>query len=150
MAQICKQAPEFECDALMPDQSFGKIKLSTLRGNWIVLFFYPLDFTFVCPTEICEFSDYSSEFNKIGCKVIGASVDSIYTHYAWSQVPRKKGGIGRLEIPLIGDVSRKLCLDYGVLLDDGHSCRGTFIIDPKGNVRHISFNDPPVGRNIDE
>eukprot|EP00483_Globobulimina_turgida_P000286 UN00286 len=134
----------------MPSQTFGNIKLSALRGSWIVLFFYPLDFTFVCPTEICEFSDKSAEFNKIGCKVIGASVDSQYTHYAWSNVQRKKGGIGKLTIPLIADVSRQLSKDYGVLLDEGHSCRGTFIIDPNGVIRHISFNDPPVGRNVDE
>ena len=105
---------------------------------------------FVCPTEICAFSDKASEFTKINCKVIGASIDSQYTHFAWSNTPRKKGGIGKLEIPLLADVSRKLCKDYGVLLDDGHSCRATFIIDPKGIIRHISFNDPPVGRNIDE
>eukprot|EP00484_Ammonia_sp_Unknown_P029137 CAMPEP_0197024052 /NCGR_PEP_ID=MMETSP1384-20130603/4699_1 /TAXON_ID=29189 /ORGANISM="Ammonia sp." /LENGTH=195 /DNA_ID=CAMNT_0042452381 /DNA_START=57 /DNA_END=644 /DNA_ORIENTATION=+ len=150
MAQICKPAPEFECDILSPDQTFATLKSSSLRGSWVVLFTYPLDFTFVCPTEICEFSDKSPEFAKIGCQVIGASVDSKFTHFAWSNVPRNKGGIGKLQIPLIADLSRKLCTDYGVLLDDGHSCRATFIIDPKGIIRHMSFNDPPVGRNVDE
>mmetsp|Transcript_68499 Transcript_68499/g.61545 ORF Transcript_68499/g.61545 Transcript_68499/m.61545 type:complete len:197 (-) Transcript_68499:103-693(-) len=152
MAQICKQAPEFDCVALMPDQQFGNIKLSELlnKNEWIVLFFYPLDFTFVCPTEICTFSDKAGEFKKLSCRVIGASVDSQYTHFAWSNQERKKGGIGKLNIPLLADVTRKVCRDYGVLLDDGHSCRATFIIDPKGCVRHMSFNDPPVGRSVDE
>ena len=128
MAQICKNAPEFDCVALMPDQSFANIKLSTLKGNWIVLFFYPLDFTFVCPTEICEFSDKNGEFAKINCKVIGASIDSQYTHLAWTNTPRNKGGIGKLQIPLLADVSRKVSNDYNVLLDEGHTSRATFII----------------------
>eukprot|EP01083_Nonionella_stella_P247504 858032_1 len=149
-ARICKPAPEFDCVALLPNQTFENIKLSSLKGKWVVLFFYPLDFTFVCPTEICEFSDKSAEFDKIKCRVIGASIDSEYTHFAWSNTPRKEGGVGKLAIPLLADVARKVSTDYGVLLDEGHTCRATFIIDPKGVLRHMQMNDPPVGRNIDE
>merc|ERR1719148_538570 len=152
MAKVCKAAPDFDCMALLPNQSFGNVKLSSLisSGSWVVLFFYPLDWTFVCPTEICEFSDQSDEFEKVKCKVIGCSVDGEYCHLAWSNVSRAKGGIGQLDIPLLADVSRSVSKKYGVLLDAGHSCRGTFIIDPKGVMRHMSMNDPPVGRNVDE
>ena len=104
----------------------------------------------MCIDQICAFSDKAAEFKKINCRVIGASVDSQYTHFAWSNTPRKKGGIGNLDIPLLADVKREVCKDYGCLLDDGHSCRATYIIDPKGVIRHISFNDPPVGRSVDE
>eukprot|EP01083_Nonionella_stella_P033089 90598_1 len=148
--RIDKPAPDFDCVALMPNQTFENIKLSNLKGKWVVLFFYPMDFTFVCPTEICEFSDKSTDFDKINCRVIGASVDSQYAHFAWSNVPRNQGGIGQLNIPLLADVSRTLSTDYGVLLEEGHTCRATFIIDPNGVVRHMQMNDPPVGRNIDE
>jgi len=150
-ARICKPAPGFECNALMPDTSFQKIKLSQYRGSWLLLFFYPLDFTFVCPTEIIEFSDRSGEFEKLGCYVLGASVDSQYSHYAWVNVPRNKGGLGQMQIPLLSDMTRKLSESYGVLLDDvGHACRGTFLIDPKGVIRHMQMNEPSVGRNVEE
>jgi len=152
LPKINSAAPDFtDANVLMPDKSFGKISLSDFKGKWVLLFFYPLDFTFVCPTEIIDFSDMSVEFNKINTQVIGASVDSLYSHFHWCKTPRKEGGLGDIKIPLIADLNRKISNDYGVLLnDEGHTCRGTFIIDPKGNLRHFAFNDPPVGRNVAE
>jgi peroxiredoxin (alkyl hydroperoxide reductase subunit C) len=117
----------------------------------VVLFFYPLDFTFVCPTEIIEFSDRSDEFRKINTEVIGASIDSKFSHLAWTQTARNKGGLGQLKIPLLADVTRQVAKDYGVLLDDqGHSLRATFIINPSGIILHAQFNSPAVGRNVEE
>mmetsp|Transcript_86873 Transcript_86873/g.106554 ORF Transcript_86873/g.106554 Transcript_86873/m.106554 type:complete len:199 (+) Transcript_86873:57-653(+) len=146
---VCKSAPKWETDVVMPDMSIVSQSSDNYK-DWVLLFFYPLDFTFVCPTEIIEFSNKASEFKKIGCDILGCSVDSQFTHYAWMKTPRKEGGIGKINIPLLADVSRKISSDFGVLLDEGHTCRGTFIIDPKGIIRHMSFNDPPVGRNVDE
>jgi len=115
------------------------------------LFFYPLDFTFVCPTEIIDFSDRSDEFRKIGCEVVAASVDSKFSHLAWVQTPRNKGGLGTMKIPIIADLNKTLSASYDVLMEnDGHTLRGLFIIDGKGVVRHITMNDPPVGRNVEE
>jgi len=150
-AQISKRAPLFECDALMPDNNFKRIKLSDFQGKWLVLFFYPLDFTLVCPTEIIEFSDRTAEFQNIGCNVLGGSIDSKYTHLAWASTPRNKGGLGGIQMPLISDITHKISESYGILLDEkGHTCRATFIIDPKGIVRHLQMNEPTVARNVDE
>jgi len=148
--QIGKKAPDFECVALLPNKEFGTLKLSDYNGKWLVLFFYPLDFTFVCPTEIISFSDYSESFKKLNCEVVGASVDSHFVHLAWVETDRKKGGLGEMKIPLLADINKKLSKDYQCLLNDGYSCRSTYIIDPKGIIRHMSFNDPPVGRNVAE
>jgi len=115
-----------------------------------VLFFYPLDFTFVCPTEIIQFSDRAAEFAALNCAVIGASVDSQFSHLAWTKQSRKTGGLGPMNIPLIADVSKSLSRDYGVLIEGGISLRGLFIIDGKGTIRQITKNDLPVGRNVDE
>jgi alkyl hydroperoxide reductase subunit AhpC len=115
-----------------------------------VLFFYPLDFTFVCPTEIIEFSERSAEFRELGAEVVGVSVDSKFSHLAWINTPRKKGGLGEMKIPLISDIKKELARDFGVLLDDGIAARGTFIIDPKGIVRQYTVNDLSVGRSVDE
>jgi len=150
MAQINKPAPEFKAEAVMPDGKFSTISLSDYRGKWVVLFFYPLDFTFVCPTEIIAFSEMAEKFKAINCEVIGASVDSVFTHLAWIETPRNKGGLGKMNIPLIADLTHKIGEDYGCLLESGHHCRATYIIDPEGVVRHLSLNDPPVGRNVDE
>uniref|UniRef100_A0A8W4FPY9 Peroxiredoxin-2 n=1 Tax=Sus scrofa TaxID=9823 RepID=A0A8W4FPY9_PIG len=120
-------------------------------GKYLVLFFYPLDFTFVCPTEIIAFSDRAEEFHQLGCEVLGVSVDSQFTHLAWINTPRKEGGLGPLKIPLLADVTRNLSLDYGVLKEDeGIAYRGLFIIDGKGVLRQITVNDLPVGRSVDE
>lgn len=116
-----------------------------------MLFFYPLDFTFVCPTEICDFSDRAEEFRKIGCEVVAASIDSKFSHLAWMLTPRNKGGLGKMNIPIIADLTKSIGRDYGVMLEEaGHTARGTFIIDGKGILRHMSVNDPPAGRNVDE
>eukprot|EP00808_Paulinella_micropora_P019060 g36.t1 len=150
VARVCQPAPEFEAMACMSDGSLKKVALSEHQGKWVVLFFYPLDWTFVCPTEIIAFSDKAKDFQKINCEVWGASVDSHYSHLAWTQQDRKRGGLGKINIPLISDLSHSISAKYGVLLPDGHACRATFIIDPKGVIRHLSMNDPPVGRNVDE
>ncbi|XP_043941851.1 peroxiredoxin-1 [Protopterus annectens] len=150
-AHIGKPAPDFQVTALMPDGQFKELKLSDYRGKYVVLFFYPLDFTFVCPTEIVAFSDRAEEFRKIKCEVIGASVDSQFCHLAWTKSPRKQGGLGEINIPLVADVKRTIAKDYGVLKeDDGISYRGLFVIDDKGILRQITINDLPVGRSVDE
>lgn len=151
MTLIQKPAPDFKATAVMPDGSFKEIKLSDYRGTWVVLFFYPLDFTFVCPTEIVAFSDKIAEFKAVNAEVLGVSVDSQYTHLAWRNVPRKEGGLGDLQYPLIADLTKAIARDYGVLIEEaGIALRGTFIIDPAGVVRAAHIHDLPVGRNIDE
>jgi len=150
-ASVTKPAPEFKSAAVLPDGQFGNVSLSDYKGKYVVLFFYPLDFTFVCPTEIIDFSERSDEFRKVGCEVVAASVDSNFSHLAWVQTPRNKGGLGPMKIPIISDLSRSLSKDYGVYLEDtGFTLRGLFIIDGKGIIRHATLNDPPVGRNVDE
>ncbi|KAM9311229.1 peroxiredoxin-2 [Gastrophryne carolinensis] len=149
-AHIGKPAPEFSTTALVNGE-FKSVKLSDYRGKYVVLFFYPLDFTFVCPTEIIAFSERAEEFYKIGCEVIGASVDSHFTHLAWTNVPRKDGGLGPMNIPLLSDLTHSISRDYGVLKEeDGVAYRGLFIIDNKGILRQITINDLPVGRSVDE
>ncbi|CAH3187957.1 unnamed protein product, partial [Porites evermanni] len=120
-------------------------------GKYLVLFFYPLDFTFVCPTEIIAFSDRVEEFRAINCEVIACSVDSHFSHLAWTEKPRKKGGLGTMNIPLLSDITKQISKDYGVLLEDqGVALRGLFIVDDKGILRQITMNDLPVGRSVDE
>ncbi|KAK6302833.1 peroxiredoxin-1-like isoform X2 [Coregonus clupeaformis] len=150
-ARIGHLAPDFKATAVMPDGQFKDISMSNYRGKYVVFFFYPLDFTFVCPTEIIAFSDAAEEFRKIGCEVIGASVDSHFCHLAWTNTPRKQGGLGAMKIPLVADTLRSISTDYGVLKEDeGIAYRGLFIIDDKGVLRQITINDLPVGRSIDE
>ena len=144
-------APGFSVDALV-GEDFKKVSLGDFAGKYLVLFFYPLDFTFVCPSEILAFEDNLAKFNAIGCAVVGASVDSLYSHLAWTQSPRKAGGLGApLSFPLIADLTKDVSNAYGAMLGDtGHTCRALYVIDGKGDLRHASFNDAPVGRNIDE
>ncbi|XP_063795470.1 peroxiredoxin-1 [Pseudophryne corroboree] len=150
-AKIGKLAPDFSANALMPDGQFKEIKLSEYRGKYVVFFFYPLDFTFVCPTEIISFSDRLEEFKALNCEVIGASVDSHFCHLAWTNLPRKDGGLGPMNIPLVADSLRSISKDYGVLKEDeGIAFRGLFIVDEKGILRQITINDLPVGRSVDE
>ncbi|POI30995.1 hypothetical protein CIB84_005254, partial [Bambusicola thoracicus] len=150
-AFIGKPAPEFTATAVMPDGQFKDIKLSDYRGKYVVFFFYPLDFTFVCPTEIIAYSDRADEFKKINCEIIGASVDSHFCHLAWINTPKKQGGLGTMKIPLVSDTKRVIARDYGVLKEDeGIAYRGLFIIDEKGILRQITINDLPVGRSVDE
>ena len=149
IAQVQKPAPEFRCQAMVRGQ-FKDLSLSEFRGRWLVLFFYPLDFTFVCPTELNAFSDRRREFEALGAELVAASVDSVYTHLAWWNTPRAQGGIGGLEIPILADLTKQVARDYGVLLDDGVALRGLFVIDPEGIVRHLTVNDLPIGRSVDE
>jgi peroxiredoxin (alkyl hydroperoxide reductase subunit C) len=150
-ARIGKVAPDFTATTVMPDGTFSEdFKLSNYLGKWVVFFFYPLDFTFVCPTEIIAFSDAASKFEEINTQVIGCSVDSHFTHLAWTKQARKDGGLGKMNIPLVSDLTKQIAADYGVLLEAGISLRGLFIIDPKGVLRQITMNDLPVGRSVDE
>jgi len=133
-------------------QDFKKIRLSDFQGKYVVLFFYPLDFTFVCPSEILAFNDNAEAFRKANAELLAISVDSKFTHLAWVNTPRAEGGLGgSLDIPLISDLTQKIAKDYGVLIEGaGHTNRGLFIISDKGVVRHITINDPPVGRSVSE
>ncbi|KAJ3745039.1 thioredoxin-like protein [Lentinula boryana] len=151
VALIQKPAPAFKSTAVI-EGLFEDISLSDYLGKWVVLFFYPMDFTFVCPTEILAFNDALEEFKKIDTVVIGASTDSQYSHFAWATQPRKEGGLGPdLKLPLLADRSMTIARDYGVLLEDeGIALRGLFIIDPSGILRQITVNDLPVGRSVEE
>uniref|UniRef100_A0A4W6F806 Peroxiredoxin-1 n=1 Tax=Lates calcarifer TaxID=8187 RepID=A0A4W6F806_LATCA len=136
-AKIGKPAPDFKATAVVNGQ-FKDIQLSDYKGKYVVFFFYPLDFTFVCPTEIVAF-------------IIGCSIDSHFSHLAWINTPRKQGGLGNMNIPLVADLTKTISRDYGVLKeDDGIAYRGLFVIDDKGILRQITINDLPVGRSVDE
>ncbi|TYZ50830.1 hypothetical protein PybrP1_003162 [[Pythium] brassicae (nom. inval.)] len=151
---IRRPAPAFTADAVV-DGEFKTISLSDYKGKYVVLFFYPLDFTFVCPTEICAFSDRIDDFRKLNVEVLGCSIDSKFSHLAWINTPRKKGGLGPMNIPLIGDINKDVATKYEVLVQDGEgdvgvAFRGLFIIDKEGILRQITINDLPIGRNVDE
>ncbi|MDH3996298.1 MAG: peroxiredoxin [Desulfobulbaceae bacterium] len=150
MCLVTKQAPMFEAEAVMPNNSFETVSLSSYRGKYVLLFFYPLDFTFVCPSEILAFNRQLDDFTAKNCELLGVSVDSIYTHLAWKNTPVNLGGIGTIQFPLISDISKSISADYGVLLEGGVSLRGLFLIDKEGVVRHQLINDLPLGRNVDE
>ncbi|KAK7439567.1 cTPxI, variant 2 [Stygiomarasmius scandens] len=151
VALIQRPAPAFKASAVV-DGLFQEVSLSDFLGKWVVLFFYPMDFTFVCPTEILAFNDALEDFKALDTVVLGVSTDSQYSHFAWATQPRKEGGLGpNLKLPLIADRSMKISRDYGVLLEDeGIALRGLFIIDPKGILRQITVNDLPVGRSVSE
>eukprot|EP01027_Heterolobosea_sp_BB2_P020985 GEZU01029989.1.p1 GENE.GEZU01029989.1~~GEZU01029989.1.p1 ORF type:complete len:198 (+),score=85.45 GEZU01029989.1:77-670(+) len=149
-AFVQRPAPAFTATAVVNGE-FKQVSLSDFKGKYFVLFFYPLDFTFVCPSEIVAFSDRVQEFRDIGCEVAAISVDSEYSHLAWINTPRKQGGLGQMNIPIISDITKQISRDYGVLLEDaGVALRGLFIIDDKGILRQITINDLPVGRSVDE
>ncbi|MBD3168667.1 MAG: redoxin domain-containing protein [candidate division Zixibacteria bacterium] len=144
--QVGKNAPEFSGEAVVPGGEFKNIKLSDYKGKWVVLFFYPLDFTFVCPTEITSFNKHYNEFKEAGAEVIGASIDSVFSHLAWIN-----NGLGKLDFPLLSDITKTISRDYGILLEDqGVALRGTFIIDPDGKLRSAVVNDTNTGRNVAE
>jgi len=147
---VTKEAPDFTAQAVMPDNSFAELTLSSYRGQYTVLFFYPLDFTFVCPSEIIAFDKALPKFQEKNAQVIGVSVDSHFTHLAWKNTPRDQGGIGPIGYPLVADLTKSIAQDYQVLLDDGIALRGLFLIDKEGIVRHALINDLPLGRNVDE
>lgn len=149
--QIAQPAPDFTATAVMPDNSFNdKFTLSDLKGKYVVLYFYPLDFTFVCPSEIIAFDKKLAEFKKRNCEVVGVSVDSHFTHWAWKNTPVEKGGIGNVQYPLVADLTKNISRDYGVLLGDAIAFRGLFLLDKEGVVQHMLVNNLPLGRNVDE
>lgn len=151
LVKIQQKAPDFTATAVMPDGSFNeKFQLSDYEGKYVLLYFYPLDFTFVCPSEILAFDKKLDEFKSRDCEVIGVSVDSHFTHWAWRNTPVEKGGIGHIRYPLVSDLTKKISRDYGVLLNDAVALRGLFIMDKNLIVRHMLVNDLPIGRNVDE
>ncbi len=148
---ITKEAPDFTATAVMPDNTFKEdFRLSDFRGKYVILFFYPLNFTFVCPSEILAFDKAVDEFEKHDCQLIAVSVDSQYSHYAWKNTPVNDGGIGNISYPLVADLDKAISRSYGVLLDAGVALRGLFLIDRDGIVRHMVINDLPLGRSVNE
>ncbi len=148
---VTKPAPDFIATAVLADNSFDEnFALSALRGKYVVLLFYPLDFTFVCPTEILAFDEALDDFRNRDAEVVGLSVDSHYTHAAWKRTHVDDGGIGPIRFPLVSDLTREIARAYGVLLDDGVALRGLFLIDREGVVRHALVNDLPLGRSVTE
>jgi alkyl hydroperoxide reductase subunit AhpC len=147
---VQQTAPEFKAQAVMPDGSFKSVSLSDYQGKYVLLFFWPLDFTFVCPTEIIAFSDRAEDFEKLNVQILGVSVDSHYTHLAWRNVPRNDGGLGQINYPLVADLNKEIARAYDVLLPGGIALRGLFLIDKEGKVRHQVVNDLPLGRSVDE
>ena len=147
---VTKEAPDFTAKAVLPDNTIADLTLSSLRGKYVVLFFYPLDFTFVCPSEIIAFDRKLKDFKARNTSVIGVSVDSEFTHFAWRQTPVDKGGIGAIGYPLVADLNKNIARAYGVLLNEAVALRGLFLIDTHGIVRHALVNDLPLGRSVDE
>jgi peroxiredoxin (alkyl hydroperoxide reductase subunit C) len=150
MLQVGQKAPEFKAEASLGNDEFKTLSLSDYKGKWLVLFFYPLDFTFVCPTEINAFSDDLEKFKKLGCEVIGCSVDSKFSHNAWTKVSRKEGGIQGLKYPILADINKTIAQDYGVLLPGGIALRGLFVIDPDGVLQYQVVNFLNFGRSTEE
>ena len=151
MSLVQKPAPDFTADAVMPNGEEKSIKLSQFKGDkYVVLFFYPFDFTFVCPTEILAFSNHIEEFQKRKVEVLGVSIDSTHVHRAWRNTKVEEGGIGPIAYPLVADVNKDIARSYGVLLEGGMALRGTFLIDRQGVVRQETVNDLPLGRSIEE
>lgn len=153
-----KLAPVFEATAVYPDESFAPFSLQTHldAGKWTVLFFYPFDFTFVCPTEIVSFSESAAAFRELNTEFVGVSTDSHHTHLAWIRTARDQGGLGKVNFPLVADISKEISAAYGVLVEDpademyGAAIRGLFLIDPKGKIRSVMMNDDQVGRSVEE
>jgi len=147
---VTQEAPDFTAQAVLPDNSFAELTLSKYRGKYVMLFFYPLDFTFVCPSEILAFNKRVAEFKEKNCEVLGVSVDSRFTHLAWKNTAVENGGIGNIQYPLVEDLNKAIAKSYGILLNDSVALRGLFLIDTKGVVRHSVINDLPLGRSVGE
>ncbi|EFB42001.1 MULTISPECIES: peroxiredoxin [Parachlamydia] len=148
---VGKKAPDFIAKAVVENKIVQDFSLSQYRGKNVVLFFYPLDFTFVCPTELHAFQEKLAEFEKRNTQVIGCSVDSPYSHYAWINTPKSKGGIEGITYPIVSDINKSIARDYDVLIEaEGIAYRGLFLIDTEGNVRHQVVNDLPLGRSVEE
>lgn len=149
---VGKPAPDFTMEtALGNGKDFGKVSLSDYKGKWLVFFFYPLDFTFVCPTEIIAMSDAKEIFDDLDTEILGVSTDSKFSHRAWINTPRDENGLGQLNIPLAADLTKSVARDYGVLIEEeGIALRGLFIIDPDGILKYQVVNYNDVGRSVDE
>jgi peroxiredoxin 2/4 len=147
---VTREAPDFTAEAVMPDNTFAQLSLSSYKGKYVYLLFYPLDFTFVCPSEILAFDKKLAEFKKRNCELVSVSVDSRFTHLAWKNTKVEDGGIGQVQFPMVEDLTKQISRDYGILLGDKVALRGLFLIDPKGVVRHCVINDLPLGRSVDE
>ncbi len=151
MSLVGRPAPDFELEGYFNGQ-FNKYKLSDFRKKWVVLLFYPLDFTFVCPTEVLNFSAAAEKFNKLSCEIFGISVDSVYVHKAWVDTKREDGGLGgSLNYPLLSDLNKVTARDYGILIEEeGVALRGLFLISPEGVIMHSTINSLSVGRSVTE
>lgn len=148
---VGKQAPDFKAKAVIKDKIVADFSLKQYRGKYLIFFFYPLDFTFVCPTELHAFQECFAEFEKRNAQVVACSVDSCYTHLAWLSTPKSKGGIQGVEYPLVSDLNKHISQDYGVTVpNEGIAYRGLFLIDKEGIVRHQVVNDLPIGRSVEE
>ncbi|MFD2671215.1 peroxiredoxin [Marinicrinis sediminis] len=149
---VGKQAPDFSMEtALGNGKDFGQASLADYKGKWLVLFFYPLDFTFVCPTEITALSDAAEQFKSLNTEILGVSIDSIHTHRAWINTPKDQNGLGELSFPLAADITKSVAKDYGVLIEEeGIALRGLFIIDPEGELKYQVVNHNDVGRSVEE
>ena len=151
-----QKAPNFSNVNAVTGEDFTKISVSQFKGKYLVLLFYPFDFTYVCPTEIIAFSENMDKFRELNTEVLGISTDSHFTHLAWIKTERNQGGIGKINFPLVADISKQISRDYGVLVEDpeddlyGAALRGLFIIDGNGVIRSIQINDAPVGRSVEE
>ena len=148
-------APQFSGEAVI-NNKIVRLDSKNYKGKYLILLFYPFDFTFVCPTELTAFSEKAAEFATLNANIIGLSVDSAFSHLAWTRTKRDQGGVGQLNFPLFSDITKEVSRSYGVLVEDkddelnGASLRGLFIIDEKGIIRHVQINDAPVGRSVDE
>ena len=148
---VTNEAPDFTATAVMPDNSFNEeFKLSDMRGKYVLLFFYPLDFTFVCPSEILAFNLAVDQFKEKNCEVVGVSVDSQFSHLAWKNTAINDGGIGNVQFPLVADLDKSISENYGVLFDGAIALRGLYLIDKEGIIRHQIVNDLPLGRSVSE
>ncbi|MBU1565631.1 MAG: peroxiredoxin [Proteobacteria bacterium] len=148
---VTQPAPDFTATAVMPDNSFKEdFRLADFRGKYVLLFFYPLDFTFVCPSEILAFNRAVNEFKEHNCQLVGISIDSAFSHLAWKKTKINDGGIGDIQYPLVADLDKSISRAYDVLLDAGIALRGLFLIDREGIIRHQVVNDLPLGRSVDE
>jgi len=154
-AKVGELAPDFTMQVAKPGDTAktvgSKVSLSDYKGKWLVFFFYPLDFTFVCPTEITALSDRQEEFADLDCEILGVSIDSVYSHMAWMNTPRDKHGLGEMKFPLAADLTKSVSRDYGVLIEEkGIALRGLFIIDPNGVLQYSTINSLSIGRSTDE
>eukprot|EP00764_Aduncisulcus_paluster_P013867 gnl/Carplike_NY0171/7600_a10496_163.p1 GENE.gnl/Carplike_NY0171/7600_a10496_163~~gnl/Carplike_NY0171/7600_a10496_163.p1 ORF type:complete len:196 (-),score=17.79 gnl/Carplike_NY0171/7600_a10496_163:344-931(-) len=148
---VTREAPDFTAQAVMADNTIKEdFTLSSMRGKYVLLFFYPLDFTFVCPTEIIAFNRKLDEFKQRGVEIVGVSIDSQFSHFAWKNTKPEEGGIGNIKFPLVADLSKNIARDYGILFNEEVALRGLFLIDREGIVRHCVINDLPLGRSVDE